>query len=378
MAGLIIDNLYTGALIAQMVEEGLLSFKDPEMHSPPNKRLVERCLQSMLLFGPALIFRDDEGLEVPVNRLKEFPILEIGPQRPNSFPIWRDSPKPTLKETEGYIEEAKYLRPLIAPYLYQLLKGYLESETLLDKAFGLSFDKLGPQKTRRIVEVLPEVALYHALVNQDEGVDIFELGYSEQAVFLVDGGNVIDETLLPTLLWAINEPKKLISESQQRQLPILSEIIRTPPKAITRPLQEADSVLEVVRITLADAGFELPKIKTVTQLLDLQDDDRLRSLRALAKEVTEGLGRGQLDVISGLQHRIGEASRSLAEVSKFRKRMHWAFAVPVAVGLAEILVGMLPVVSTSMALGLGGGEYALRQKEKRHQWTWLLAVRPPR
>jgi len=375
MAGVILDALYADALIDQALAEGLVTAKSPGNDSHTIEKLVPRALQSILLFGPALIFRDEDRLCVPGKSLQELPFIEIAPQAPNSFPIYEGSQKATEEEVEDFLQEARYLRPFIAPWLYRLLKGYLESNTILDKAFGLSFEKLRPQRLRRIVEQLPEIALLCVVGSERQWESIEERGYHEQAFSLVDGGRLIDESLLPTILVAANEPKKLLTESRMRHAPVLSEMLECPSRSVPHRFQEAESLLSVVRLSLSEVGYELPRLTTISQLLELEGDDRVLSLRHAIREFTSELSQGSVDAALRLQRQADEASRALKDLTRWRKRTQWTFLVPLAVGLAEALSGLFPSVSIAATLGLAGGEYAIRQKEKKYQWTGLLSRR---
>lgn len=366
MAGLIIDNFFTNALISQIVHEGLLQSTSSNLPRLNPKR-VELLLQSILLCGPALAFNLDKELSVSRRELEKLGICEIGDPYINALPI-RTTQSPTEAEIIRAFQEVKYYKPFIVPYLYKGIKGYLEDDAALDKLFDLSYKKLGATKTRRLVEALPELALHFVFDWSDTDTSAFP----EEAVTLIDGGSLLDETLIPMLLLIINEPKKLIAESHQRKLPILSTAVRSPVRSISRPKMEADTIVQVIQFALSESGYEMPRITTVSKLLELIEDDRVLSLRSVIKDLTKALERGQVDAIPKFQKQAQEATRSLQDISRFRQVLRWSFLLPLATGVAETFMGALPTASIAMSLGQTAADFALSQQEKKHEWIWLL------
>lgn len=119
----------------------------------------------------------------------------------------------------------------------------------------------------------------------------------------------------------------------------------------------------------------MPRLQTTQELLMLMDDDRVLSLRAVVKSLTKALEEGDTTAIVNFQKQAKDSSRALKDISKHRRILRWTFLAPVAVGVAETLLGLLPAASVVMSLGLGAADFALGRRELANQWVWLFPQR---
>jgi len=374
MSELILDRIYSHTLARQIIEEGLLPAENPDTHIPPEEKFLQPTLQAMLMYGDALSFT--EGLNLNANRLNELGVLELGELAPNSLPIFDEETLRSINQ-EAFYSEIRQLTPFVSLFIQQYLEEYLNSGSkgpvLLDYLCNFSPDKLGSKKMRLIAEQLPELIFQYALGDQKNWDNIHAKGFSEEAIDFVNMVGIVDSEQFVNLTIAINEPKKLIAESQQRTLPIFGSMLRCPSGSLREPVDQAESAISVMEIVTSELGYELPIIKSVTELLELSNDDRVISLRAEVKNVAKELSKGNLEIIPQLSKKVEKAGQELALVSERRDRIKWAFMIPVATGLLETVIGLFPIVSTIISLGLAGGDHVLKKKEEANQWTWLLS-----
>ena len=160
MAGLILDAIFAGALEDQLVCEGLL---EPVAElSKPDPKLVELCLQSILLYGPAIMFRHPRELSASRrNKLQSLGLCVVENALPNSFPIYKNQ-NPSREEILFAVAEARHLKSLITPFLRNTLSEHFGEGSAFD-ILGMSYKKLGPYKTRKVIEALPELRDEHLI-----------------------------------------------------------------------------------------------------------------------------------------------------------------------------------------------------------------------
>lgn len=377
MPGLILDGVFARTLEQQLVYEGLL---EPITDSAkPDPKLVELCLQSILLYGPAIVFRNFKEYSVARRKeLESFRLCFIEDALPNSFPFFNDQ-NPSREQILSAIAEARLLKNFITPFLRNFLEPYYGEGTAFE-LLGISYKQLGPYKARKVIEALPEITIRTAFDQWDdlsnyEIEDFVDTHFPFAAKVLIRHSDLIDQSLVPSLLFLINEPKKLIFESWNRSLPILSTIIRPPKRTIVRPTLNALDAIPVIKLALSESGLSMPRIRTTQELLRLMDDDRVLSLRAVMKDLTKALERGETSAIANFQKEAKDSNRALKEISKHRRILRWTFLAPVAMGVAETLLGLFPAASVVTSLGLGAADLALGRRELAHQWSWLFPQR---
>jgi hypothetical protein len=372
LPGLILDGIFARALEQQLVYEGLLQADVDD--TEPDPGLVELCLQSILLYGPAIIFRHAKELSASRRKkLESFGLCSVEDALPNSFPFYRNQ-SPSKEQVLSAIAEARHLKNFITPFLRKLLGTYFGERTAFE-ILGMSFKQIGPYKARKVIEAIPELAIRQVFDQWDDlpyGEELDERYFPFEAAALIRQSDLIDESLIPSLLFLINEPKKLISESWNRRLPILSTVIRPRQRTVVRPTLNALDTIPVIKFALSESGLKMPRLRTTEQLLKLMDDDRVLSLRAVVKSLTGALETGQTDAIVKFQKQARDSSRALQQISKHRRILRWTFLAPVALGVAETLLGVLPSVSVVMSLGLGAADFALGRRELANQWIWLF------
>lgn len=368
--GLILDTQFLNLLQQQAVQEGLITTKTEvnDRLDRSQQYLVEKCLQSILVYGPALSFSTDDELFVDTSKFTGLGLCTLGGRSPNGYPIYKGDNPSQLKVSE-ILQELKFLRRFVTPYLYQIMKDYLAGDTLIDKAFGLSYSKLGPKRMKAFIDSLPELAVHYALGTWDAAR--LEKLYSPDAVTFMEV-SFLDETVVPLILLWSNEAKVLIRESHARGLPILSNVIRPHKSAMPHPNRYAPDEITILNYALDHAGLELPRVTTIEQLLSLQNDDRVLSFRHQISELLSEVREGNFGAVHGLQRRVKEATHGLQSVSKYRRRMRWTWMIPIATGLVETVLGILPTVSIATSLGLATGDFIMSKQEERHKWIWLF------
>ena len=379
MAGLILDAVAGDALQGQIIEEGLANPRGER--SSFDREVVTSCLQSILLCGPAIIFRQPRELAISVEDLRRIGICELADPLPNSYPI-RKGQTPSLRDVKNAVEEVRFLKHFTRGFLYRVLKKHMQAGEWMADIFGADYRKLGYYRTRRIVEALPELAFYHALGAWWKDIDLS--AYPEEAICIIDAAPLIDESLIPIILLLANEPRLLISESNQRGLPILSPTMRIPAARIRNlhpqpPIGDYEGdlrdPLQLVRLSLFEAGLDLPRIQTISQLQDLMDDPRVVSFRSLITRLTASVAEADAKNILDIRSEAMEAAGELRKLSRRTRRLRWVGLLPVATSVAEAMLGMFPMASAVATLGLTSANLTIKRKEKRHRWLWLLPRR---
>jgi len=357
-------------LYTQLLDEGIISGDVDHNITHLNREYptqLNQLLEALLLFGQATSFCESDDI---VSKLKPFKnLIAFGDPYTNSIPL-RKKDNPSHDQLLQAAKEIAYYKDFITPYLYEVLVPYfLEEDSAWGILLGLKKKKLSHQKLRHIIGALPELALYYASDLTDE-IDLSK--YPKEAVDIMEY-SIVDETLLPALLLTANEPKKLIAESHYLRKPILSGVIKTPKSLPLKPHGYVSNLSSVVKLAFSRSGLELPKVQTVEQVLRLSDDDRIVSLRSLVGEFVENIRRGNVGEIIDLKARLDKAVKSLSTISKRKKVAKWSFVLPIAGSLIEVIMGMFPIASIAVCIGLETYDKYLDSIENKNRWAWLFA-----
>lgn len=369
MSGLIIDSFFAEQLQYQAAKEGLVRPCAPDL-AAPRAAAVEKCLLSILLYGPAVYFAQDINLFVDSKVFRQLGICSLGDPDRHSFPLHRED-TPGRGQIHDALSEARFFAPFVREFLAKDVRAFCR---LLEGR--VSFESLEPREQRAVVDALPELAIRMAAGMWDFRALLRD--YPTQAVTLIHFAATPPfgrSRFIPHVLHVSNEPKMLLSESHERKLPVLSKIIRPPKRSSRTPHQRSDEVVTVLRLALQQRGLALPRIRTIEGLLCIMQDERAVALREMIAELASDLQDGNFDPVEGTLRKIDEATHSLRAISKARSRLRWTFLIPILGGVVESALGLIPSASIALSLGLTGGEFVLARKQRRHKWLGLFPQR---
>jgi len=371
--GIIIGGPELFELEMQIAREKILASDRIPQKIPRKTTLLEKSLQGILHFGTACAFEHPDEIYFNQERLESLNILKIQDPSINSLPI-RPSDNPSEEEKNAAIEDIQHWGPLASRYVYHWLDKMVPKELLSLYGFApASLANISKNHKKQISHYAPEIALRFCFQNEDDFLDSLDNqnipGFVRDIILY---GSLVNHKFVPFLLLAANQAKLLITESNQSQLPLLSNIIQ-PSFYRKKSVLNASSCMDLFKAAIAQEGYQMPRVGTVSNLISLLKDDRVLSLQSFITEFRTALNEGNFEKLPNLRNKIKKSTTKLSRLSKGKIFMRWSFLLPISTGIAEAFAYTLPIASTLSALGLEYLHTKMIKSELRHKWVSLLS-----
>lgn len=367
---MIIDDKFTNILFCQLVDEGIVSAPVDdwiEGVNTKNKKDLGKLFEAILLNKKITSFSESEDIIESIKKATPSLIDFQDPNR-NSIPL-RKIDTPDRNEIFQTVSEVRFYKDFVTPFLYNTLKSVLlDQNSLWNKLLTRDGRHFDDGKLRRIINNIPELVIYYAAGMWEE---IDKNSYPEEAIDIMEF-SFIDETFIPAILITINEPKKLLLESNSLQEPILTTKIILPSSTALNYHSSSVQELKMMKVAFSNSGLFLPKIDNAEHLLNLLQDDRVISFQSMTNELFMRIRNGDVSGLTNLLKNYEDAKKGLNSISKKKQIVKWSFWGPVAAGVVETLLGALPIASMTAGLALQGYSNTLDKAEQKNKWAWLI------